>query len=277
MLFWGITVLSAAAAVAACLRGGAFGGFSWLWALPLSFAGFWLGLTVLALVFLVIACAVVDKEKEQAHDSAFYRRMAHLYIDFVVTIGRVRIHTQGLEQTPKEGRFLLVCNHQNDIDPAVVLKCFPKSQLAFISKKENKNMPIVGSIMHRIMCQLMDRENDRQALKVILKCIQLIKDDEVSVGVFPEGYCSRDGKLHHMKGGVFKIAQKANAPIVVCTIRDTKKALHKLLRLQPSDVTLHLVGVIGPEELKGVSTVEIGERVYEMMIADMGEEYRCEV
>lgn len=276
MLLSGICVFSFAAAVALCLGTGALDTLAWLWMLPVGFVGFWLGFLILALLFLAAACAVVDKEKEQAHDNGFYRAMAHLYIAFVIRIGRVRIHTQGMEKLPREGRFLLVCNHQNDIDPAVLLHCFPESQLAFISKKENRDMPIVGSIMHRIMCQLMDRENDRQALKVILKCIQLIKDDEVSIGVFPEGYCSRDGKLHHLKGGVFKIAQKANVPIVVCTIRDTKQALHKLLRLRASDVTLHLVDVIPAEELKGVSTVEIAERVYEMMLADMGEEYRAE-
>ena len=276
MLLSGICVFSFAAAVALCLGTGALDTLAWLWMLPVGFVGFWLGFLILALLFLAAACAVVDKEKEQAHDNGFYRAMAPLYIALVIRFGRVRIHTQGMEKLPREGRFLLVCNHQNDIDPAVLLHCFPESQLAFISKKENRDMPIVGSIMHRIMCQLMDRENDRQALKVILKCIQLIKDDEVSIGVFPEGYCSRDGKLHHLKGGVFKIAQKANVPIVVCTIRDTKQALHKLLRLRASDVTLHLVDVIPAEELKGVSTVEIAERVYEMMLADMGEEYRAE-
>ena len=39
---------------------------------------------------------------------------------------------------------------------------------------------------------------------------------------------------------------------------------------------MHLVGVIPAEELKGVTTVDIAERAYEMMIADMGEEFRTD-
>ena len=37
------------------------------------------------------------------------------------------------------------------------------------------------------MGQMLNRENDREALKTIVTCIRLLKDDEVSIGVFPEG------------------------------------------------------------------------------------------
>ncbi len=269
MLFIGINLL--AVIITALL----YTGDSFL-LLILMFFGIFLGLTLLAAAFLAVCCALVNKEKPQEHDSKFYRAVIHLYIDFLVTLGRVCIHTKGLEKTPKAGRFLLVCNHLNDIDPAVILKCFPKSQLAFISKRENKTMPFVGAAMHKIMCQLINRENDREALRTILKCVELIKNDEVSVAVFPEGYVSKDGKLHHLKGGVFKIAQKAKVPIVVCTIRDTKQALHKLLHLKASDVTLHLLDVIPAEELAGRTAVDIANQVYEMMLADLGEDFRAE-
>lgn len=269
MLFIGINLL--AVIITALL----YTGKSFL-LLILMFFGIFLGLTLLAVAFLGICCALVNKDKPQEHDSKFYRTLAHLYIDLAVTLGRVHIHTQGLEKTPKEGRFLLVCNHLNDIDPAVILKCFPKSQLAFISKKENTTMPFVGAVMHKIMCQLINRENDREALKTILKCVELIKNDQVSIGVFPEGYVSKTGKLQPLKGGVFKIAQKAKVPIVVCTIRDTKQALHKLLHLKASDVTLHLVEVIPAEALVGRTSVDIANQVFEMMLTDLGEDFRAE-
>lgn len=128
--------------------------------------------------------------------------------------------------------------------------------------------------MHKILCQPIDRENDRAALKTILKCISLLKEDKCSIGVFPEGYTSRDGKLHHFRPGVFKIAQKANVPIVVCTIQNTRPIFKNLKKLKKTDVDLHLVTVIPPEEFKGLSTVEISDRVYACMIADLGEEFR---
>ena len=107
------------------------------------------------------------------------------------------VQLEGAQQLPKDGRFLLICNHLNILDPVLLLGCFPEAQLAFISKRENADMFLIGKIMHRLMCQLINRENDREALKTILKCIQMIREDQVSVAVFPEGYTSRDGKLHH--------------------------------------------------------------------------------
>jgi 1-acyl-sn-glycerol-3-phosphate acyltransferase len=137
-------------------------------------------------------------------------------------------------------------------------------------------MFLVGDAMHKIMCQLINRENDREALKTILKCIQLIKDDEVSIGVFPEGGIKGDGKLHHLKGGVFKIAQKADVPIVVCTLKNTDRVVPNLLKLRSTDVYMNLVEVIPAEALKGRTAVSVAEQVYDLMINDLGEEFRAE-
>jgi len=247
----------------------------WLVAALAGFVAGWIGGLILALLLLVVLWLMVDTDKEQEQDSKFYRLIARVYIEFAVTIGRLKIHAQGLEKVPTDGRFMLVCNHLSDIDPALVLHCFPKSQLMFISKKENKNMPVIGAVMHKMLCQLIDRENDREALKTILKCIEIIKEDKASVAVFPEGYVSLDGKLRHFRGGVFKIAQRTGVPIVVCTVTNTRDAMKKLLRLEKSEVTLHLVDVISGEEAKSTPTVEMAERVYEIMISDLGEERRC--
>ena len=131
-------------------------------------------------------------------------------------------------------------------------------------------MFLVGKLMHKIMCQLVNRENDREALKTILRCIELIKEDMVSVAVFPEGYTSMDGLLHPFRSGGFKIAQKAKVPIVVCTLQNTQKVFHNAKRLRPTDVHLHLLGVLQPEEFLGVTAVEIGNRVHAMMAEDLG-------
>ena len=271
MLLGGIAVLSLVLAAVICACSGTA-----LWMIPVWFAGCYLVLLLIVFGFLVLVCRLVDLEKEQEHDSKFYRIVTYLYIEALVKLVGVRIHTQGLEKLPENGRFLLVCNHLFLADPAILLHCMRKSQLAFVTKKENQQMFVVGKLMHKILCQPLDRENDRAALKTILKCIQLIKDDEVSIGVFPEGYTSKDGKLHHFRSGVFKIAQKAGVPIVVCTIQNTRQIFKNLARLKHTDVELHLVDVIPAGELKGRTTVDLSEQVYEMMIGDLGEDFRAE-
>ena len=270
MLLGSIGVISLVIAAAVCC----FGSFpALLWIGPLTFAGSFLALMVLAFLFLWLVTAFVDLKKPQEHDSKFYRTLVALYVPAICTILRMRVHTRGLEKTPTDGRFMLVCNHLFDFDPVVLLGWFGKSQLAFISKWENSAMFIVGKVMHKLMCQLINRENDREALKTILRCIQLLKEDECSIAVFPEGYTSVDGRLHHFRPGVFKIAMKAQVPIVVCTITNTNRVVHNILRLKPTDIELHLIDVIPAEALKGRTAVDISEQVYQMMLNDLGADF----
>ena len=245
-----------------------------LWTLPLLFIGIYAALFLLALLFLCVVCGLVNLNKPQEEDGKFYRAVMHLYIEALIQLVRVRLHTKGLENTPKEGRFLLVCNHLFVADPGIVLHCFRESQLAFLTKKENYKLPFIGAFMHKILCQPIDRENDRQALKSILRCIQLIKEDKVSVCAFPEGYTSKDGKVHPFRPGVFKIAQKTNVPIVVCTIQNTRDIFKNLKHFGHTDVELHLVEVIPPESYAGLNTVALSDMVYEKMISDLGESFR---
>jgi 1-acyl-sn-glycerol-3-phosphate acyltransferase len=269
ILLMGITVFSLICAVLAFIGGG-------LLAAVLALIAGWIGGLLLVLLFLVAVCLPVDRETPPENDSKFFRIIAKLYIDMAIRLGRIELRTEGLEKIPREGRFMLVCNHLNELDPAVMLHCFPDSQLAFISKKENKYLPIISQVMHKLMCPLIDRENDREALKTILRCIDMLKQDKVSIGVFPEGYVSLDGRLRHFRGGVFKIAQKTGVPIVVCTIRNTKKAMRDLFAMRKTWIEMHLVDVVDAEEVKATATMDMAERVYEIMIRDLGETYRSE-
>jgi 1-acyl-sn-glycerol-3-phosphate acyltransferase len=272
MVLGGIAALSAGAAVAVCALTGAFSGLACLWILPLSFVAGFLVLAAAAFLFLWIMCARVDLSKPQTRDSRFYRGLVYQCVDVVLPLLQMRVHTRGLEKTPREGRVLLVCNHIHDLDPVTLLGFFRKSQLAFITKRENMSMFLVGKLMHKILCQPLNRENDREALKTIIKCVELIKEDLASVAVFPEGYTSRDGLFHRFRSGVFKIAQKTKVPIVVCTIQNTNKVFHNALRLKSTDIHLHLVEVLQPGDYEGMTAVQIGEKVHKLMADDLGPE-----
>lgn len=235
-------------------------------------AGGVLCLALLGFLLLWFLCRIVDLNRPQEHDSKFYRFVLKLVVPVIMTLLQMRVHTSGLEKTPKDGRFLLVCNHINDLDPVTLLRYFSGSQLAFITKRENMSMFLVGKLMHKILCQPINRENDREALKTILNCIRLIKEDEVSIAVFPEGYTSLDGKLHKFRHGVFKIATKTKVPIVVCTLQNTNKVFRNAKHLKSTDVQLHLVEVIAPEFYENMTAFELGEYVHSLMAKDLGPE-----
>ena len=262
--------LALLAAFGICIGAGGFAGLHWLWLLPVGFVGSLIGLVVLVFLVLWISCAFVNTEKPQKKDNPFYRGLVGFVANLVVWILRMRVDTKGLEQLPQKGRFLLVCNHLSLLDPVLLLAYFRKSQLAFISKRENNSMFLVGKVMHKIMCQLINRENDREALKTIIACIRLIQEDKVSVGVFPEGYIHGDGLLHPFRSGVFKIAQKTKVPIVVCTVQNTPMVKKNMGKLKPTNIHLHIVGVVQPEAYENLTTVDIADRVHGMMAEDLG-------
>jgi 1-acyl-sn-glycerol-3-phosphate acyltransferase len=272
MLIFVLSCLSALGAVLLCLSADAFSNLHWLWVLPAGLVGSFVLLLGLAFAFLLMVCAWIDPEKTRDQDSPWFRRMIMEYVDVILKVLPVRVCTEGLEKLPKDGRFLLVSNHLDDTDPAYFFYCFPKSQLAFVGKKETQNMFLVNKIMPKLLCPTINRENDREALKTILRCISLLKSDTVSIAIFPEGRINPYRKLAHFRPGVFKIAQKANVPIVVCTLRGTHDAMLRLKKLKGSTVHLHLLDVIQPESFMDKTTVQIANEIYEMMAQDLGPE-----
>lgn len=272
MLLGLISVLSLAAAFLTGYFTTGFDSFACVWIVPVTFLGSFVGLLLLAFGFLVLVISVLKPDAAYEHDSRFYRTVANLYIELIIALVGLRFETKGMEKRPSDGRFLLVSNHLHEIDPGVLMHFFPKSQLAFIAKQEVAGMFLIGKLLPRLLGQLLNRENDREALKTILRSIQLIKNDEASVAVFPEGGINELRKFKRLKPGVFKIAQKAKVPIVVCTLRDTQYVLSNLLKLKRSTVTVHVLEVIEPERLEGKTTVEIADYVYGVMAADLGPE-----
>ena len=239
------------------------------------------GCTLLCLLicFLIIWVAAkrTDPEKEHTQDDPFIRAIIKYYAPAVFRRLGCKIVVTGAEKLPRDSRFLLVSNHLADLDPGIFFTAFPDDQLSFIAKKEVAQMPIIGILMRRILCQFVNRENDREALKTILKCISILKEDLSNIAVFPEGRKSTDCYLlHHFRPGVFKIAQKANVPIVVCTLNGSQNILPNAKRLRRTRIRLHLLEVIPAEELKGVTTVDIAARVHTIMAADLGAEFVAE-
>lgn len=266
-----VAAIAAVLSAVICIGTGAFGSLAWLWMLPVGWLGFFLGIILLLFIMVLIMCACVDLEKEEKEDNRFYRNVIYMIADAAHTVLQVKVHSVGVEKIPTDGRVLLVCNHLNNGDPVVIFHQVKKRQkLAFIAKREVGKMFVVGKLMHKMLCQRLNRENDREALKTILKCIEIIKEDKASIAVFPEGGILGGNVLHPFRSGVFKIAQRTQVPIVVCTLWGSQTIFRNGLRLKPSHVDFHVVGVVQPEEYKGMTAVQIGNMVHDMMAEDLG-------
>lgn len=272
-----ICVLSALVALGVCAAAGGFGSLAWLWLLPLGFVGSFLLCAVVCFLYVWLSDRYSDPNAQYDSDDPHVRGIIRWYAPAVFRLLGCKIEASGTEKLPADGRFLLVSNHLADLDPGIFFITFPHNQLSFIAKKEVQDMPIVGRLMRKILCQFVDRENDREALKTILRCISILKEDKASIAVFPEGKKSTDQYLlHHFRPGVFKIAQKANVPIVVCTLRGTQNILPNAKKLRRTPIRLNLVEVIPAEELKGITAVDIAHRVHAIMAGDLGAEHVAE-
>lgn len=258
-------LLSAGLSVGLCLAGGAFASLHVLWQLPVFFLAAFLALTLAFLLVFAVSCFVVDPKKMVETPSPYYRALFHHFCKLAFFLGGVRLETTGLEKLPQKGRFMLISNHLFAFDPLVFYHEMPKAELAFISKTEVFSWPLVSQMMRKLLCLPLDRNNDRAALKSILKAVQFLKEDKASIAIFPEGGTSKSGRLQPFRSGAFKIAQKAGVPIVICAITNTK-AIRKNMFRRKTRVTLDVLAVMPPEELTELkTTIAISERAHAIL------------
>lgn len=242
-----------------------FASWNALWQVPVfSLAGFF-ALVLLFLLVLLVSCLFVDPKKILDRPSNYFRFLLNEFCRMALTLGGVRVVTTGLDRVPHDSRFLLVSNHKFAFDPIIFYAAMPWADLAFLSKKENFSIFLVAQIMREVLCLPVDRDNDRESLKSILKAISFIKDDKASIAVFPEGKTNKTADtLLPFRNGVFKIAQKANVPIVVCSLVNSRAILKNMFR-KHTDVYLDVVDIVPADALAGKTTIEVGAEIHAIM------------
>lgn len=208
-------------------------------------------------VFLGICSVLVDPDKEYNTNSAFYRFLLNSATGAALKLLRVRVHISGTEQLVKGEKMLFVCNHRSNFDPLITWYALRQWKIAFVSKPENFKIPIFGRIIRKCCFMPIDRENPRKAIPTVNRAAKLLEKQEVSVGIYPEGTRSKDGRLLPFHNGVFKIAQKAEASIAVLSITGTEK-IHKRTPWHKTDVYLDVLDVLPGSTAKTAKTQTIG-------------------
>jgi len=213
---------------------------------------------ILLYVLVIALCALlVDPEKEYKKDNRLYRFLLNLTVTVGLKLLRVRVHVSGIEKIPKDTQVLFVSNHRSNFDPIVTWYALKAWKIGFISKPENFRIPFYGRIIRKCCCLPIDRENPRKAIVTINKASKLLKKQEVSIGVYPEGTRNKSRELLPFHNGVFKIAQKADAPIVILGIAGTER-IAKRTPFKPTDVYLDVLDVFPSENIQEIRTETIG-------------------
>ena len=242
--------------------------FAW-WLVPLYAFGIFAGLIILSLAVILISFALINTKSPPERGSKYFRYMINQLLPIVMFLARVKINAQGVEKVPKNTELFFVCNHQHDLDPAILFRLFPTNTLSFIGKKEiYTEMPYIAKIMHKLNCLPIDRENNREAVKTIIAAVKILEGKKASVALFPEGYTSRDCTLLPFRNGAFKIAYKAKAPIAVCVLNNTRSIPKNIFR-RKTVVDFKVLDVFYPQQYSEMSTVQLGDMLHEKMNTEL--------
>jgi 1-acyl-sn-glycerol-3-phosphate acyltransferase len=124
----------------------------------------------------------------------------------------------GLENVPREGAFILVANHQSNLDPLIIgstVGDLAGRLVHFMAKEELRHWPVIGWLASQAGVYFVRRgEGDRTAQRISL---QLLANGE-PLGMFPEGTRSKTGVLRAGRGGAAFLAIRAGVPLLPVSI-----------------------------------------------------------
>ena len=126
---------------------------------------------------------------------------------------------EGIENVPKHGPALVICNHLHNSDPILLVAAYPRP-LLWMAKKEVFAVPFVGWVADSAGAFPVDRGSaDRQSLRNAERLLH----EGFLVGVFPEGTRSTTAGLKDVYPGVAMIASRTGAPIIPTAIFGTER------------------------------------------------------
>ncbi len=119
--------------------------------------------------------------------------------------GNVKIEAYGTENIPSQNGFMIFPNHQGMYDVLALIDVM-NQPISVVAKKEVANVPFLKQVFKCIKAKIMDRENIRQSMQIIIDVAEEVKNGRNYV-IFPEGTRSKTGNIiGEFKGGSFKTA-----------------------------------------------------------------------
>ncbi len=172
-----------------------------------------------------------------------------------VLYGLYRLRVRGLEDLPKDGGYVLACNHVSNFDPwAIGVPLWPRRFLRFMAKSELYWWPLT-LLLNRVGAFPV-RRGQRDTV-AIATAVRLAREGNV-VAMFPEGTRRAKGLVKRFearpRSGAARIALEAGVPLVPAAVKGTDR-LTRLGRLS--------VAYGAPVEIDDLRGAEISEAAHE--------------
>ncbi len=125
-----------------------------------------------------------------------------------------RIRATGLDNIPREGAALLVCNHVSYVDALVVAGCI-RRPVRFVMWYKIFEVPLLRFIFRTAKAiPIASARENPELLEESFERIDSELADGHLVCIFPEGAITRDGRVHRFRGGVERILERRAVPVI---------------------------------------------------------------
>jgi 1-acyl-sn-glycerol-3-phosphate acyltransferase len=167
-------------------------------------------------------------------------RLAGVWARVLLAVCGVKVQIEGLDKISQAGSYVFVSNHLSYMDTPAALATIPV-HFRFLAKRGLFQIPFLGWHLKRAGHIQVPREDARAAVKTMNIAAQLMRQEGISLIIFPEGGRSRDGSLGEFKEGAALIAIRAGAPLVPVGLKGTREVLpFGSGHVQPGVVTLRI-------------------------------------
>lgn len=152
--------------------------------------------------------------------SKFNNSVTRAWARVIVFALGIKLIIEGSENILKDKSYVVVANHQSQIDIPILVMAV-RTNLRIIAKKELFKIPFLGWGMKAVGMLEVDRSNHKQSIETLKKAENIVKEQHLSVLVFPEGTRSPDGKIHPFKKGPFVLSINTGLPILPVSVSGT--------------------------------------------------------
>lgn len=174
----------------------------------------------------------------------------------------VEVDARDIEKIDPNKTYLFVSNHQGVMDSlAFIYLC--ERPMSFVSKIEAKKYPIIGKACDMIDVIFFDRDNVRDAVKMI-KSTKEYLSQERNMAIFPEGTRTKDVnfKTGEYKAGALKPAYETKTGIVVLAVDGSYKIFSKKHK-KDLKISARVVDVLDYEDYSSKNTSDLASEIKE--------------
>lgn len=131
----------------------------------------------------------------------------------------VRLSVEGADRIEPGQAYMVVSNHQSNLDPMVHIAGLPLP-LRFLAMRALFDLPFLGTAMRSIGMIEVDREDPD--MRTIREGTHRALARGLSVLVYPEGKTSGDGTIDSFHTGAFALAVANGVPVLPVTLMGTR-------------------------------------------------------